>query len=89
MTLRKHCVGTLKRRRHNMSKKEFERMKQGISFAKKHIDESQFSNAVVVMLAVVEQMVAHMEGEDLDDVKNPDVIITFEEDCGDEIDHSN
>lgn len=72
-----------------MSKKEFERMKQGISFAKKHIDESQFSNAVVVMLAIVEQMVAHMEGEDLDDVKNPDVIITFEEDCGDEIDHSN
>ena len=56
-------------------------IKQGINFAKKHIDESNFSGAVVVSMAVIEQMLALIEGEDLNNVSNPDVCIHFEEDC--------
>ena len=58
-------------------------IKQGINFAKKHIDESNFSGAVVVSMAVIEQMLALIEGEDLNNVSNPDVIITTEVDCSD------
>ena len=34
-------------------------------------------------MAVIEQMLALIEGEDLDNVSDPDLTITFTEDCGD------
>jgi hypothetical protein len=65
-----------------MNKAEkIERMRKGIEFTKEHIDNSNFTGAVVVGMAVLEQMLALIEGEDLDAVSNPDVLITTEVDC--------
>lgn len=67
-----------------MNKAEkIERMKKGIEFTKQHIDNSNFTGAVVVGMAVLEQMLALIEGEDLDAVSNPDVMITNKVDCSD------
>lgn len=67
-----------------MNKAEkIERMRKGIGFTKQHIDNSNFTGAVVVGMAVLEQMLALIEGEDLDAVSNPDVTITTEVDCSD------
>lgn len=67
-----------------MNKAEkIERMRKGIEFTKQHIVDSNFTGAVVVGMAVLEQMLALIEGEDLDAVSNPDVIITTEVDCSD------
>jgi hypothetical protein len=67
-----------------MNKAEkIERMRKGIEFTKEHIDNSNFTGAVVVGMAVLEQMLALIEGEDLDAVSNPDVTITTEVDCSD------
>ena len=62
---------------------KIKRLKQGIVFAKQHIEDSNFNGAVVVAMAVIEQMLALIEGEDLDDVSDPDLTITLTEDCGD------
>ena len=62
---------------------QIKRLKQGFYFAKQHIENSNFNGAVVVAMAVIEQMLALMEGEDLDNVSDPDLTITFTEDCGD------
>ena len=56
------------------------RLRQGITFAKQHIEESNFNGAVVVAMAVIEQMLALIEGEDLDNVSDPDVIVYNEVD---------
>jgi hypothetical protein len=56
------------------------RLHQGITFAKQHIEESNFNGAVVVAMAVIEQMLALIEGEDLDNVSDPDVIVYNEVD---------
>jgi hypothetical protein len=65
-----------------MNKAEkIERMRKGIEFTKQHIDNLNFTGAVVVGMAVLEQMLALIEGEDLNSVSNPDVVITTEVDC--------
>ena len=43
-----------------------ERLRKGVNFAKEHIDESNFNGAVIVAVAVLEQMVALMEKRCLD-----------------------
>tara|TARA_R110002012_G_scaffold57412_2_gene147975 strand:+ start:2214 stop:2399 length:186 start_codon:yes stop_codon:yes gene_type:complete len=58
-------------------------MKQGIGFAKDHIDKSDWHAAVVVQGALIEQLLALVEGEDLNSQSDPDLTITFVEDCGD------
>ena len=62
---------------------QIKRIKQGVDFASKHIDESDWNGAVVVQNALIEQLLALIEGEDLNNVSDPDVVITFEEDCSD------
>lgn len=63
---------------------QIRRIKQGIGFAKDHIDKSDWHAAVVVQGALIEQLLALIEGEDLNNASDPDVIITFKEDCGDD-----
>jgi hypothetical protein len=58
-----------------------ERLRKGVNFAKEHIEESNFNGAVIVAVAVLEQMVALMEKRCLDHDPDGDVTITFEEDC--------
>ena len=62
---------------------QIKRIKQGVEFASNHIVESDWHGAVVVQNALIEQLLALIEGEDLNNVSDPDVVITFEEDCGD------
>ena len=62
---------------------QIKRIKQGVGFASKHIDESDWHGAAVVQNALIEQLLALIEGEDLNNVSDPDVVITFEEDCSD------
>ena len=63
---------------------QIKRIKQGVDFASKHIDESNWNGAIVVQNALIQQLLALIEGEDLNNVSDPDVVITFEEDCGDD-----
>ena len=62
---------------------QIRRIKQGIGFAKDHIDKSDWHAAVVVQGALIEQLLALVEGEDLNPQSDPDRTITFVEDCGD------
>ena len=62
---------------------QIRRMKQGIGFAKDHIDKSDWHAAVVIQGALIEQLLALVEGEDLNSQSDPDLTITFVEDCGD------
>ena len=62
---------------------QIRRVKQGAEFAKQHIDESNWTGAAVVQQALIEQLIALIEGEDLNDHSDPDLTITFEEDCSD------
>lgn len=51
--------------------------------------ERDKEHALNVMQCLLAQIVAHLKGENLDCVADPDVVITFEKDCGDEANHSN
>jgi len=51
--------------------------------------EKDKEHAMFMMHSLLQQIVAHLKGENLDCVADPDVVITFEEDCGDEADNSN
>lgn len=62
---------------------QIRRIKQGIGFAKDHVDKSDWHAAVVVQGALIEQLLAVVEGEDLNFQSDPDLTITFVEDCGD------
>jgi len=60
-----------------------ERLKKGVAFAKEHIEEQDFDRAVILSVAVLEQIVAMIEKRCLDQNPDGDVIIRFEKDCGD------
>ena len=62
---------------------QIRRVKQGAKFAKQHTIESNWPGAAVVQQALIEQLIALIEGEDLNDQSDPDLTITFEEDCSD------
>ena len=63
---------------------QIKRIKQGIGFAKEHADNRDWQAAIVVQGALIEQLLAVVEGEDLNHHSDPDVNITFTEDCQDE-----
>ena len=63
---------------------QIRRIKQGVEFANNHIVESNWYGAIVVQNALIEQLLALIEGEDLNNASDPDVVITFKEDCGDD-----
>lgn len=63
---------------------QIRRIKQGIVFAKEHAKNSDWQAAIVVQGALIEQLLALVEGEDLNHQSDPDVNITFTEDCQDE-----
>ena len=60
-----------------------ERLKKGVNLAKEHIAEQDFDRAVIIAVAVLEQMVAMIEKRCLDQNPDGDVIVSFEKDCGD------
>lgn len=51
--------------------------------------EKNKEHVMFMMHSLLQQIVAHLKGENLDCVADPDMVITFEEDCGDEADNSN
>ena len=51
--------------------------------------EDNKEHVLFMMHSLLQQIVAHLKGENLDCVADPDVVITFEEDCGNEADNSN
>ena len=63
---------------------QIRRIKQGIVFAKEHAKNSDWQAAIVVQGALIEHLLAFVEGEDLNHHSDPDVNITFTEDCQDE-----
>ncbi len=58
--------------------------KKALDFASEKLSKADTFGALTVMLAALEQMVAHLRKEDLNNVSDPDLMITFEEDCGQE-----
>ena len=60
-----------------------ERLKKGVAFAKEHIEEQDFDRAVILSVAVLEQMVAMIEKRCLDQNPDGDVIVSFDKDGGD------
>ena len=63
--------------------KQIKRIKQGAQLAQTHVINSDWAGAAVVQQAVIEQLIALIEGVDLNNASDPDVIITFKEDCSD------
>lgn len=45
--------------------------------------EKNKEHVMFMMHSLLQQIVAHLKGENLDCVADPDMVITFEEDCGD------
>ena len=68
---------------YRLRKEQIKRIKQGAQLAQTHIVESNWEGAAIVQQAVIEQLIALIEGVDLNNQSDPDVVITFEEDCGD------
>ena len=62
---------------------QIKRVKRGAQLAQTHVINSDWAGAAVVQQAVIEQLIALIEGVDLDNQSDPDVIITFKEDCSD------
>jgi len=58
--------------------------KQALAMASDKLSKADLFGAVSVMHAALEQVVAHLRNEDLNNVSDPDLILHFEEDCGDE-----
>jgi hypothetical protein len=58
--------------------------KQALALASDKLSKADLFGAVSVMHAALEQVVAHLRNEDLNNVSDPDLILHFEEDCGDE-----
>lgn len=59
-----------------------EEMDKVLDFADKHIEKQNFDGAVVVLHAAIKQMVATLNGMNLDQEKDPHVNIYNNEDCG-------
>ena len=61
-----------------------ERLKRGVAFAKEHIEEQDFDRAVILSVAVLEQIVAMIEKRCLDQNPDGDVIVSFDKDGQDQ-----
>ena len=60
--------------------------KKALDFASEKLSKADTFGALTVMLAALEQMVAHLRKEDMNNISDPDLMITFEEDFGEEDD---
>jgi len=60
-----------------------DRIKSDTELAQTHIIESNWEGAAIVQQHVIEQLIALLEGVDLNSEPDPDVVITFKEDCSD------
>ena len=58
-------------------------MEKVINYAEAHVEQKNFEGAVVVILAGFKQLVATLQGMDLDKHPEPDVNIYTQEDCCD------
>ena len=63
---------------HRLRLKEMDKV---LDYADAHIEQKNFDGAVVVLHAALKQMVATLNGMDLDKHPEPDVNIYTEEDC--------
>ena len=58
--------------------KRIQRLKQGVEFAKQHIENSDWTNATCVQQALIEHLVALIE-HDSEDQSDPGFTIKFKE----------
>ena len=68
---------------YRLRKEQIKRIKQGAQLAQTHIINSDWEGAAVVQQAVIAQLIALIEGVDLDNQSDPDMVSTFDQDCGD------
>tara|TARA_R110000824_G_scaffold305729_2_gene493523 strand:- start:287 stop:511 length:225 start_codon:yes stop_codon:yes gene_type:complete len=66
-----------------LRKDQIELLKQGAQVAQTRIINSDWEGAVIVQQALLEQLIELIEGVDFNNEPDPDVVITFKEDCGD------
>lgn len=58
--------------------------KKALDFASEKLSKADTFGALTIMHAALEQMVAHLRKEDMNNISDPDLMITFEEDFGEE-----
>jgi len=58
--------------------------KKALDFASEKLSKADTFGALTIMHAALEQMVAHLRKEDMNNISDPDLMITFEEDFGQE-----
>lgn len=58
--------------------------RKALDLASEKLSKADTFGAITVMHAALEQIVAHLQKVDLNDYPEPDLTITFEEDCGEE-----
>jgi hypothetical protein len=57
--------------------------KKALDVSSDKLSKPDVHGAVTILQAALAQVVAHLQGENLDAVSDPDLIIHFDEDCGD------
>lgn len=58
--------------------------RKALDLASEKLSKADTFGALTVMHAALEQIMAHLQKVDLNDNPDPDLSITFEEDCGEE-----
>ena len=58
--------------------------RKALDLASEKLSKADTFGALTVMHAALEQVVAHLRQEDLNNVSDPDVTFTFEEDLGED-----
>ena len=58
-------------------------MDKVLNYAEQHIEQHNFDGAVVVLHAAIKQLVATLQGMDLDNQKDPHINLYAKEDCCD------
>lgn len=60
-----------------------ENAKKALDVSSDKLSKPDVHGAVTILQLALAQVVAHLQGENLDAVSDPDLIIHFDEDCGD------
>ena len=60
-----------------------ENAKKALDASSDKLSKADTFGAVTILQLALAQVVAHLQGENLDAVSDPDLIIRFNEDCGD------
>jgi len=58
--------------------------RKALDLASEKLSKADTFGAISVMHAALEQILAHLQKVDLNDHPDPDLTITFEQDCGEE-----